>query len=797
MSGRTINRRFVDGVTMFVVTGLSLLLLVYVAFAEGKRIDGQFQLEKLIAQAGIVQNSMENYLRAGLPLKDYVGFNAIVEPMVGIEEVDAAAVHDESGRQLFLVVDKKSPTIPAVTPLINTVGNDPLVDQDGDTHHQIVLPLRTRFGTAGTLVVYLQVAEMRKRLDSGFQPLLYAAFGLSFLFAVVVSLSAAYLARARAPWLQIGYAITFLVMAGLVLATLLSLYSDGAKSKAKASAFTLSERLKDIPEFNLRFRDFSGLEKVFSSYKQLNPEIDCAALVMDGRVEIASDPSKVGKTWVADGQSYEYVVQISRPGQARQVSVAVSIPTDIVYKRVERSVRNFLALFVASGFLAGLFLQVASSMQRVRETNAAAPVGTKRKLSEETALIIVKPIFFLSVFIEHLTYSFLPRFMQDAAVSSGFSAGFASAPFTAYYLCFALSLIPAGHFADRNGPRSLIWLGLVLASASLFGLAAPAGLVPLIILRALSGVGQGMLFIGIQSYILAVASPEKKTQAAAIIVFGFQGGMISGMAIGSLLVSYLHPEGVFLLSAAIGVVTAIYSLVLVPGAAARVSAQVGLGAALKRLGNDVSLVARSGEFLKTMFFIGVPAKAVLTGAVTFALPLLLTQQGYRPEEVGQIIMLYGIGVVAASGHVSRLVDRTGSTELVLFGGAAISGIGLVLVGLMGSNAVGSGLFSTLVIIAGVVVVGLAHGFINAPVVTHVAHSDLAGRIGAAPVTATYRFLERIGHIAGPFLVGQFFLFWGQTPQILAWIGVGIMTLGLCFLTLRGSSRTDAFQRGAA
>ena len=46
------------------------------------------------------------------------------------------------------------------------------------------------------------------------------------------------------------------------------------------------------------------------------------------------------------------------------------------------------------------------------------------------------------------------------------SLGFAAAPFTAYYLCFALSLIPAGHFADRYGPKPLIWPGLILASAA-------------------------------------------------------------------------------------------------------------------------------------------------------------------------------------------------------------------------------------------------------------------------------------------------------------------------------------------
>ena len=92
---------------------------------------------------------------------------------------------------------------------------------------------------------------------------------------------------------------------------------------------------------------------------------------------------------------------------------------DLVYQRVERSVRNFAALFVASAFLAGLFLQVASSMQRL-QFNATAEDGSTEsdEVSEETALIVVKPIFFLAVFLEHLTYSFLPKFMQDAAIAS-------------------------------------------------------------------------------------------------------------------------------------------------------------------------------------------------------------------------------------------------------------------------------------------------------------------------------------------------------------------------------------------
>jgi predicted MFS family arabinose efflux permease len=793
MTRPSFGRRLTDGITMFVVTGLSLLLLVYVGFGEGKRIYEQFQVEKLTAHGRIVQNAMENYLRAGLPLKQYAGFATLADPIVqSIEEIDAMVVYDQSGQQLFIVTDKdkKTPKMPDLGELNRQIRQN-LEFERGDTHYQFVLPLRTRFETVGHLIITAGTGLTDKRVNSSFVPLLWATFGLSALFAVFVVVTAPYLARSRAPWLQIGYAVTFLTMAGFVVGTMAFLYSDGVQGKAKESAFTLSQRLTDIVEFNLRIRDFDGLEKVIADYRRLNPEISQAALIVEGVVQIATDPAKVGKKWVSDPRTYEYIVELTRPGAPRRISLAAAVPIDVIFQRVERSVRNFAALFIASGFLAGLFLQVASSMQRLRSASSPSYISPSASVSEETALIIVKPIFFLAVFLEHLTYSFLPKFMQDAAAASGLSLGYAAAPFTAYYLCFALSLIPAGHFSERFGAKPLIWPGLLLASASILGLTLPLGIVELTILRGLSGIGQGMLFIGIQAYILAVASPEKKTQGNAIIVFGFQGGMISGMAIGSLLVNYLHPYGVFIVCTAIGFTTALYSILLIPRDARSKKVEDSLGATIRRVASDLKKVSHSGEFLKTMFCIGVPAKAILTGAITFALPLLLGQYGYRQEEIGQIIMLYGIGVVAASTYASRLVDRTQNTETVLFWGATVSGTGLMLIGLMGSDVVGTGIASTAVVIAGVLIVGLAHGFINAPVVTHVAHSHLAAQIGANPVTTTYRFLERIGHVAGPFLIGQFFLIWGQSAHILIWVGVATAMLGFLFLIRSAPPRVGA------
>ena len=783
------NRRLVDGITMFVVTALSLLLLVYVGVGEGKRTYEQLEIEKLTSQGRNLQTSIENNLRAGLPLKQFAGFASLADSvLVGVEEVDAVAVYDHAGHQLFIAIDHKNPKLPQPSPAIKRVKQEIVLDK-GEKHTQVVLPLRNRFETVGSLVIIASREGLAKRLSSNFRPLVFVILALSALFAIVVWIMAPYLARTRTPWLQIGYALTFLVTAGAVVGTLVNLYSDGVQGKVQASALTLAQRLGDVVEFKLRFEHIDGVERVFQDYRRSNPDIGEAALVVDDVIQISTDSKKAGKSWQSESRNFEYKINLSRSNTAGQAYLVVTAPTAVVYNQVERSVRNFAALFVASAFLAGLFLQVASSMQRLRQSKSQSHSSSGATSSEEASLIIVKPIFFLAVFLEHLLYSFLPKFMQDIASASGVSLGYAAAPFTAYYLCFALSLIPAGRFAEKYGPRSLIWVGLILAGSSVLGLALPLDIAQIAVLRGISGIGQGMLFIGVQAYILAVASPEKKTQGAAIIVFGFQGGMISGMAIGSLLVNFLEPNGVFLVSGIIGIAAAGYCVLLIP----RVMERAGLHHRTADFGivNGLKHVLRNAEFLKTMLCIGVPAKAILTGTITFALPLLLGQQGYRQEDIGQIIMLYAMSVVAASSLTSRLVDQTGKTATILFLGAATSGAGLVLLGLMGSPAVGNGLLGSMTVILGVVMVGIAHGFINAPVVTHVAHSELAKEIGANSVTTTYRFVERIGHVAGPVLIAQLFLIWGQSPKILMGIGIAVAVLGFLFLIRTSPPRVEA------
>lgn len=495
----------------------------------------------------------------------------------------------------------------------------------------------------------------------------------------------------------------------------------------------------------------------------------------------------VGREWTSDKNSYEYFVNLTPPGESRQIRVAVALPVDIVLRQIVRSVKNFAALLVASAFLAGLFLQLAGSLQqsRGRSTRLSAHVPETATADADAALALVKPVFFLAVFLEHLTYAFLPQFMKGVVASSGLSQNYVSAPFMAYYLCFALTLIPSGHFAQHTSPRPLMYGGMLLSAIGFYVLIVNPDFTMAMAARALSGIGQGMVFIGVQSYILLTASPSKKTQGAAIIVLGFQGGMISGMAIGSLLVTYIGEIGVFSMAGGIAVATALYALLVVPATNLPETVRSSFRITLRHLGTSVVQVMRSIEFLRTMLLIGVPAKAALTGIIIFALPLLLTQMNFPEEDIGQIIMIYACSVVIGSGYMSRLVDRLGRTQAVLAWGAAISGLGIALIGVIGwpslaadpayANTV------TLILIAGVVILGAGHGFINAPVVTHIAQSNLAQRIGESSATATYRFLERVGHAAGPIVIGQFLILNNGNPTFLIWLGGLVAFFGLVFL----------------
>ncbi len=790
--GSTIRRRMIDAVTMALVAGVSFLLLVYVGFGEANRSYEQFYVGKLSAQARVLVNAVESFLKRDLPLDQYVGFSPRAERLLSSDETVAAmAVFDHKDQQVFASGSAQIGILPRKRSSLGTTTEEGLNVHHDDNFLQVILPLRNNRETVGSIAISMRHALIARQVEERFLPLVPIGLGLSIAFGLFVGSGSRWLARQQWPVLQMVYAGLFLLVAALVIGNLVSLYNKGTQIKTKALADSLGQRMTEVVGFNLDIAQIPGLDRAFSEYRRLNPDIAAAAMVVDDTILIHTDSFMVGRPWENTRGVYEYLVDISPAGSEQQVHIAVTLPQEIVYRQTLRSVKNFAALFIASAFLASLFLQLAGSVNQ-RDGPRNGNRAGQRVRDDEQCLKLVKPVFYVTMCVEHLSYAFLASYIAEIIDGSGLSPSLTSTVFAVYYLCFALTLVPAGHLAQQFSPKPLMISGLFLSAGSFILLLADNSFWLLILARAAAGIGQAMLFIGVQSFILNVAAPERKTQGAAIIVYGFQGGMISGMAIGSLLVGYIGPAGVFAVGAVAITLTTIYAALAVPAIANTAPSEpLGFGTSVKTVGRHVLLAGRNPQLLQAIALIGIPAKAVLTGVVVFAIPLLMAREDYRQEDIGQLLMLYAVGVVLANELISRWVDKTGDARRVLVLGALLSGVGLWLIGLIGIGRADeiaySAVLEVVLVLVGIIILGLAHGLINAPIVSHVASLPVGGEIGVSSLTATYRFLERIGHVAGPLLVGQMFILFGEDAMVLAWSGLAIAVFGMLYLWLSRSS----------
>jgi hypothetical protein len=170
----------------------------------------------------------------------------------------------------------------------------------------------------------------------------------------------------------------------------------------------------------------------------------------------------------------------------------------------------------------------------------------------------------------------------------------------------------------------------------------------------------------------------------------------------------------------------------------------------------------------------------------FALPILLTKQGFLKEDVGQIIMVYAAAVILSSHFASVRADSKRDTEGMLFKGAYLTAAGLITMSLVGFPSIvnwdAGNTLGTVLIVTGALIVGLAHGYINAPVVSHVIDSKITPTVGMVNTAATYRLVERLGHVAGPLIMGQIFIFGGLSWTVLMGVGFAILFLGVLFLS---------------
>jgi predicted MFS family arabinose efflux permease len=664
-----------------------------------------------------------------------------------------------------------------------------------------------------------------------------------------------------------------LALSVVIAVIVFKVYEQGAKASTKALSDSMTRRLASILELNIDIADIKGLEEAFQQYKATNPDIDAIAITNNGITISHSDPRLIGKPYQKPDDSLEYINTLTglRDKRIQHFRVAVSMPTNVITKAVLDSSKAFIVLFIACSLISLIFLNAGSAIlktlskessqvhykmrilqiikdicedgiitedEKLRLRRKLEIVGDKITREEQVALDalqrkidsgeliertsidlgfdvglnLIKPAYFLIVFVNALSLSFLPQLVSGFAERSLSSIATTSLPFTVFYLMFALVLVPAGQYAENGDLKKLMSGGFLAEVIGLFLVALADNYWTLTLGRAASGIGQGLFLIGLQSYVLVVTPKAKKCLGHAVKVIGRNSGLIAGTAIGALLYAYMDYRKVFMLASLISLGALAYLYILVPA-----SDRVGAGEAkrqvakkenaLKVLIRNILSVMRDVEFMKTLFAIGIVGKISIAGVVMFAVPLLLSKKGFATEDIGLALMLYYIFGMLTTHITTRNVDSPGVTRWVLSLSAVIGGVSSLLLGCIGvthlleaSGTPGINLLAAFAIgfnhmLAGfglsnldaylilffIILIGVSNGLLAAPVMTHIGNLKVAEKLGVKSVSATYVFLERFGHVTGPLTIG--WLMTSNQGSTLAVSFFGIITIGFGLLFL--------------
>jgi MFS family permease len=244
----------------------------------------------------------------------------------------------------------------------------------------------------------------------------------------------------------------------------------------------------------------------------------------------------------------------------------------------------------------------------------------------------------------------------------------------AFFVAFALLLLPAGRLADLVGARRVFLAGLVIftAASALCGLAPSAEL--LVGARFLQGVGGALASAVVLGMIARLFEDDerRRTQAFGLLAFVGAAGASIGVVAGGLLVDLASWRWVFLVNVPIGLLAALVALRHLepaPGGRPR-GAAVGGGLVPRTLFRERRFVV-ANLVLATMTLAGF--------SFQFLSALYLQDVlGLAPMATGLSYLPVTVAIAGSSLVLSgRLAERHGAAE-VLVAGLALFVAGLLL-----------------------------------------------------------------------------------------------------------------------
>lgn len=733
------SRRLLNGAA--IVLGSLFLLLValaasaFLSFAALERAQMELLSDEYNLAGREAAAQIEEGLRFGRPLAQFLGLEDILDDLRAVPGVAAVGVTDADGVPLGeWAPDPAAEQNAALRAAIRELraasagtterarSADPVV---AGARRYFLTPLHGRDDAlTGVLVVAVPMAELSAARDRAVTDAVAAMLVVSGVAAGLLAIAAGRLrgamlrrssgkAVARWRWMLVPLVVLLSAQAAYAAFVLQIMRADLAAAAETGAARIVKRGGDDLDQLlslGLTFDRMPGLEARMSGVLALNSAVE--SLVLEDvsgavRMQVERVPDD-GAGWLAARMPVPQTGVVTReltgPDGNPAGRLRARIDSGSIAAGLAEQVIRMLTVAATSAFvMIELFILLQIVLRRAvaspggapaiswavaRATHEHAPHAPEARdaVDTEPLHLIARPVMFAFVLSWALPLSFLPLKMrslggqlwglpEDLVLALPISAEMGAA--------LAMAIL-AGRLADRVGWSWPFLAGLALSALGGVGAALAPDSASFVLARAVTGLGYGLAWMGLQAFVVQSCGAQRRGQALANLMAGILAGFIAGTAMGGILAEQFGRDPV-LMATGVAVLAplAIALVTLRPLLRVRAPREAVAPAAADDPGRahapgGWAPLLRSPEYMGVLMLSVVPFSIAQVGLLYFAVPLHLDRIGAEAADAGRILMVYGVVVILFGPILSRVIDQSRPKAPIVVAGGLVGGLGLTL-----------------------------------------------------------------------------------------------------------------------